>query len=100
MKNKVKLFDFQKKLINEIGLLVLPIAEGQPVRYGNSIYEYEIVDIYKQYGPEEVLNLCIKKVHRSKLPLNPEITLDEHVLEFERLKKYTYYYKSGRAWDG
>jgi len=92
---KVELLEFQKKLIKEFGLFVILLQGGQVRRYGETIYLYEVIDVYQQYNKEEVLDLCSKHVQRAELPVSPQLKLSQTVLDFKQLSPHTYLYKCG-----
>jgi hypothetical protein len=93
--NKKELNGRQKKLIKDFGLHAICLQAGQVARYRESIYLWEVVDIYEQYTKEEVLDICANHVERADLPISTTLHLSQTVMEFKQLSPHCYLYKCG-----
>jgi hypothetical protein len=95
MKPKKELTNWQKRLIKDYGIFVITCEAGQVRRYRETIYLFEVVDIYDQYSKNEILELCIIHVQQAELPVSPNLQLFMTVLEFTQLSPHCYLYKCG-----
>lgn len=98
--SKKPLQEFQKKMLKETGLFPILVRGGQISRYRETIYYYEVVDVYEQYNSfnkdKEVLELCAKYLG-GKLPekITGHLMLEDTVLEFRKIGTYCYVFKHG-----
>lgn len=94
------LAEFQRKMLKETGLFPIMVQGGQVSRYRETIYYYEVVDVYQQYNGFEkdkiVLELCAKFLGGKILKkITGALMLEDTVLEFRKIGTYCYVFKHG-----
>ncbi len=99
MKKKTELLTWQKTHVKADGLLIFWGHQGQVRRYGPSIYEFEVIDVYGQYEPDEVLQFMAVRegatIPETMRDGEYPTSLSLVVMAFKQLSPHCYFFKCG-----